>query len=116
VSSVLRCGTVEIGTSTGTQLIHIEFSQAYPEFAARRCLSTIDAGLVRLDDLTQWTSNTSSLSTVCRLLNVQMVTDLARGVQGYWGRVGHYSIAARCDQIGESTCPESGSTAHLTGR
>jgi hypothetical protein len=25
----------------------------------------------------------TSLSTVCRLLNVELVTDLARGVQGY---------------------------------
>ena len=219
VSSQLRGGAAEIGESTGTQLTHVEFSTAYPDFPGRRSYSTVDAGLIRLDDLTQWTSNTyglpalgpmedvhehslslriidrtvigygaasglvegtikalfyryrsvggfdyvgdflispkphqpgtqhgdsgmiwnldladnstqptpagndtprfrplamqwggqvlarhenvasrfavaTSLSTVCRLLNVELVTDLARGVQGYWGRVGHYSIAA----------------------
>ncbi|WP_375414238.1 hypothetical protein [uncultured Bradyrhizobium sp.] len=36
----------------------------------------------------------TSLSNVCKLLDVELVTDLDRGVQGYWGRVGHYSIAA----------------------
>jgi hypothetical protein len=36
----------------------------------------------------------TSLSAVCRLLNVELVTDMTRGVSGYWGRTGHYSIAA----------------------
>jgi hypothetical protein len=36
----------------------------------------------------------TSLSNVCKILDVELVTDLDRGVQGYWGRVGHYSIAA----------------------
>lgn len=220
VASELRSGVVEIGESTGNQLTHVEFSKAYPDFPGRRSFSTVDAGLIRLDDLTRWTSNTyglpalgqmedvhehnltlrivdrnvigygaasglvegtikalfyryrsvggfdyigdflispknhesgtqhgdsgmiwnldlvdestaikateplteprfrplamqwggqvlrtddgeearlavaTSLSTVCRLLNVELVTDLSRGVQGYWGRVGHYSIAA----------------------
>lgn len=35
----------------------------------------------------------TSLSNVCKLLDVELVTDADRGVQGYWGRVGHYSIA-----------------------
>ena len=36
----------------------------------------------------------TSLSNVCKLLDVELVTDQARGVSGYWGRTGHYSIAA----------------------
>ena len=36
----------------------------------------------------------TSLSNVCKLLDVELVTDLSRGVSGYWGRTGHYSIAA----------------------
>jgi hypothetical protein len=36
----------------------------------------------------------SSLSGICRLLDVELVTDQSRGVSGYWGRTGHYSIAA----------------------
>lgn len=35
----------------------------------------------------------TSLSNVCRLLDVELVTDQSRGVSGYWGRTGHYSIA-----------------------
>jgi hypothetical protein len=36
----------------------------------------------------------TSLSNVCKLLDVELVTDLSRGVSDYWGRTGHYSIAA----------------------
>jgi hypothetical protein len=36
----------------------------------------------------------TSLSTTCRLLDVELVTDVGRDVSGYWGRTGHYSIAA----------------------
>lgn len=36
----------------------------------------------------------TSLSNVCKLLDVELVTDLDRGVAGYWGRTGHYSVAA----------------------
>jgi len=61
VSSQLRGGAAEIGESTGTQLTHVEFSTAYPDFPGRRSYSTVDAGLIRLDDLTQWTSNTYGL-------------------------------------------------------
>jgi hypothetical protein len=35
----------------------------------------------------------TSLSNVCKLLDVELVTDQSRGVSGYWGRTGHYSIA-----------------------
>lgn len=36
----------------------------------------------------------TSLSTVCRQLDVELVSDVGRDVSGYWGRTGHYSIAA----------------------
>jgi hypothetical protein len=45
-------------------------------------------------DQTQTFAVASNLSTVCRLLDVQLVNDVSRGVSGFWGRVGHYSIAA----------------------
>jgi len=35
----------------------------------------------------------TSLSNVCKLLDVELVNDRNRGVSGYWGRTGHYSIA-----------------------
>jgi len=34
----------------------------------------------------------TSLSNVCKLLDVELVTDHNTGVSGYWGRTGHYSI------------------------
>ncbi|MHA3019629.1 hypothetical protein ACXPWS_05085 [Mycobacterium sp. BMJ-28] len=45
-------------------------------------------------DATHTFAVASNLSTVCRLLDVQLVNDVSRGVSGFWGRVGHYSIAA----------------------
>jgi hypothetical protein len=35
----------------------------------------------------------TSLSNICKLLDVELVTEQDRGVSGYWGREGHYSIA-----------------------
>jgi len=222
VSSVLRGGEVEIGVSSDKQLTRLPFSEVYPDFAGRRSYSSLDVGLIRLDDIDAWTSNiyglppigsladvhehnlslrlidrtvigygaasgllrgtikalfyrhrsvggfdyvgdfliapdngdgasrkqtrrgdsgmiwnldvtvdeegqppkplqardlrplalewggqvfdeagrrsvfavATSLSNVCKLLDVELVTDVSRGVSGYWGRTGHYSIAA----------------------
>jgi hypothetical protein len=216
VSSQIRSGDVPIGTSSHKQLSRRLFSEVYPSLPGRRSYSAIDVGLVKIDDVTGWTSNVyglpqvgpladlndtnlslrlidqpliasgaasgviagrvkalfyryrsvggfdyvgdfliapdgeretrpgdsgmvwhldvtakrlndpppplsardlrplavewggqafsdsgkrstfaiaSSLSNVCRLLNVELVTDQSRGVSGYWGRTGHYSIA-----------------------
>jgi len=41
----------------------------------------------------------TSLSNVCKLLDVELVTDQARGVSDYWGRTGHYSIAAFATEL-----------------
>jgi len=41
----------------------------------------------------------TTLSNVCRMLDVELVTDQNRGVSGYWGRMGHYSIAAFAVQL-----------------
>ncbi|SCX28540.1 hypothetical protein DSM25558_4500 [Agrobacterium sp. DSM 25558] len=42
----------------------------------------------------------TSLSNVCRLLDVELVRDHNTGVKPYWGKTGHYSIAAfACDAI-----------------
>jgi hypothetical protein len=216
VTSNMRGSEVEIGRSSGKTLTNLPFSTAYPEFPTRRSYSTVDVGLIKLDDITGWTSNVyglpalgpledahernlslrlidrqvvgygaasgllrgtikalfyryrsvggfdyvadyliapgdgpttrhgdsgmiwnldvtretpdepvplalrelrplavewggqsfadsdktrtfavaSNLSTVCRQLDVQLVTDVSRGVSGFWGRVGHYSIAS----------------------
>lgn len=217
VWSALREGRVPVGTSSAKQLTRLPFSDAYPEFPGRRSYVAVDAGLIRVNKLRDWTSNTyglppvgpladvhehnlslriidqpvigfgaasgavmgavkalfyrhrsvggfdyvgdfmiapregthvrpgdsgmvwhldvtpdirtkpetplnvrdlrplalewggqvfeggaqnstfavaTSLSTVCRILDVELVTDADRSVSGYWGRTGHYSIAA----------------------
>ena len=217
VQSQTRDGLVDIGLSSEKQLTRLPFSEVYPAFPSRQSFLTLDVGLVRLDDVNDWTSNVyglpplkpvadfyeqnlslklvdrpvvawgaasgllrgrikalfyryrsvggydyvgdfliaprsdgpgvrhgdsgaiwhldltpakedeagkpilerdlrplavewggqvfdldgkrsnfavaTSLSNICRLLDVEMVTDQERGVSGYWGRVGHYSIA-----------------------
>lgn len=213
IKSRLRGGEVTIGVSARKQLTRRRFSDVYPDFPGRRSYIAMDAGLVKLDDIEQWTSNSyglppvgpladvhdhslslrlidqtvvgwgavsgllrgtvkalfyryrsvggfdyvadfliapsggvstrpgdsgmvwhldvtgddtapldkrdlrpmamewggqlfevsgarsafavaTSLSGICRLLDVELVTDQSRGVSGYWGRTGHYSIAA----------------------
>lgn len=223
VSSRLRGGETAIGASSSKQLTRVEFSTAYPDFPGRRTYSALDVGLIKLDDLTQWTSNiyglpplhdmedvhehnlslrlidrtvigygaasglthgmikalfyryksvggfdyigdylisptgrergtrhgdsgmiwnldltvdpaggpaialpqrylkplavqwggqeftdgdqrsafavATSLSSVCRQLDIEVVNTVSRGVSGYWGRIGHYSIAAFAAQL-----------------
>lgn len=216
VSSRLRSGPVRVGVSSAKQLTRLPFSKVYPDYPGRRSYVSLDAGLIRLDNVEQWTSNSyglppvgaladvhehslslrlidqplwgygaasgllqgtikalfyrhrsvggydyvgdfliapagasqtkpgdsgmvwhldvtedadgkrkplaardlrplamewggqvfdesgvrstfavaTSLSNVCKLLDVELVTDQTRGVSGYWGRSGHYSIAA----------------------
>jgi hypothetical protein len=222
VSSLLREGQVQVGTSSPLQRTRVPFTEVYPDFPGRRLYSSLDIGLVRVDNIDDWTSNTyglppvgpladvhegnlslrlidqpvvgygaasglisgrikalfyrhrsvggydyvgdflispgegpatrhgdsgmvwhldvtehavgsapkpfsdhdlrplavewggqvfddggqrstfavaTSLSNVCKLLDVELVTDLSRGVSGYWGRTGHYSIAALAIQL-----------------
>lgn len=222
VSSQMRGRALEIGKSSGKRLTRVLFSTAYPDFPGRRSYLAIDAGLIKLDDLTLWTSNiyglpplremedvhehnlslqlldqrvvgygaasglvrgtikalfyqyksvggfdyigdllispddgtgtrhgdsgmiwnldwtndpasgppkplkdrvlkplamqwggqvftdadkrsdfavAACLSNVCRLLDIELVNTVSRGVSGYWGRIGHYSIAAFAVQL-----------------
>ena len=43
------------------------------------------------------------LSTVCRTLDVEVVTDFNTGQSAYWGRVGHYKIAGTACGLVAST-------------
>jgi len=224
VTSRLRSGEVPVGVSSGKQLTRLPFSEVYPDFVGRRSYSSLDVGLIRVDEVDAWTSNTyglpplgpladvhehnltlrlidhkvmgygaasgllrgtikalfyrhrsvggydyvgdfliapdengpstragdsgmiwnldltddpaapenpkpvserdlrplalewggqvfvesgrrsafavaTSLSNVCKLLDVELVTDQARGVSDYWGRTGHYSIAAFATEL-----------------
>lgn len=217
ISSQLRGGKVTVGVSSAKQMTRMPFSAVYPDFPGRRSYVALDIGLVRVNSVDDWTSNTyglpplgpladvhernvslklidqpvigrggasgllqgtikalfyrhrsvggydyvgdflispgegpstrpgdsgmvwhldvtedaegrrqkpllerdlrplavewggqvfedagrrsafavaTSLSNVCKLLDVELATDLLRGVSGYWGRTGHYSIAA----------------------
>jgi hypothetical protein len=225
VYSRLRGGAQQIGTSSTKQLTRLPFTEVYPDFQGRRSFVSLDVGLVQLDNVDDWTSNTfllppvgamadvhehnlslklidqvvighgassgllrgkikglfyrhrsiggydyvadfligpegtvstqhgdsgmvwhldltieetgkpplpliqrdlrplavewggqvfdesgqrstfavaTSLSNVCRLLDVELVTDLSRGISGYWGRTGHYTIGAMAiEQVGD---------------
>ena len=224
VSSRLRSGKVPIGVSSDRQITRLPFSEVYAEFPGRRSYVSLDIGLVRLDNVGDWTSNTyglpalggmadvheanlstrfidqpvlgvgavsgllsgkikalfyrhrtvggydyvgdfligpddddgthpgdlgmiwhldvtddsdkkkptaerdlrplavewggqvfadsnqkstfavaTSLSNACRILNVELVTDQSRGVSGYWGRTGHYSIATLAIELVRDT-------------
>lgn len=42
----------------------------------------------------------SSLATICRALDLELVTDWQTGHSEYWGKVGHYKIGAKaCDVV-----------------
>jgi hypothetical protein len=236
VTSRLRGGEVTVGVSSEKQLTHKPFSKVYPDFPARRSYVSLDVGLIRIDEVDAWTSNTyglpplgqladvhehnltfrlidhkvmgygaasgllrgtikalfyryrsvggydyvgdflispdagpstrhgdsgmvwnldltddslenpvpvsqrdlrplavewggqvfvedgrrsafavaTSLSNVCKLLDVELVSDRSRGVSGYWGRTGHYSIAAFALSLVENAALKAFLQANLT--
>jgi hypothetical protein len=61
VSGVLREDVVRVGVSSGSNLTRLAFSEVYPDYLGRRCYAAMDVGLVRLDRLGDWTSNTYGL-------------------------------------------------------
>jgi hypothetical protein len=56
VSTVLGGRVVDIGASSGKQLTRRGFSEVYTEFPGRRTFLTLDAGLVEVANLQDWTS------------------------------------------------------------
>jgi len=45
----------------------------------------------------------TSLSTVCRLLDLELISNWGLGHAPYWGKVGHYKIGAKaCDLVADS--------------
>ena len=61
VRSRLRGGEVRVGESSPRQLTRLPFSEVYPEYPGRRSYASLDVGLVRLDQIEDWTSNTYGL-------------------------------------------------------
>jgi hypothetical protein len=70
VSSQIRGRALEVGKSSGKRLTQVPFSTAYPDFPGRRSYSALDAGLIKLDDLTLWTSNIYGLPPLKEMADV----------------------------------------------
>ena len=64
LSVLLRGGFVRIGVSTGKQITRKVFSDVYPALPLRQTWLNLDVGLVRVDDLREWTPNTYGLPPI----------------------------------------------------
>ena len=56
VSVETRGGAGVVGHASELQLARLPFTDVYPEFPGRSAYSTLDIGLVEIDDLADWTS------------------------------------------------------------
>ena len=61
VSTRLRRHEVEVGQASEHQLMRVPFDVAYPDLVCHRTYLTLDAGLVEVDELADWTSQTYGL-------------------------------------------------------
>ncbi len=61
VSTRLRQHEVEVGQASEHQLMRVPFDVAYPDLVCHRTYLTLDAGLVEVDELADWTSQTYGL-------------------------------------------------------
>jgi hypothetical protein len=60
----------EIGVSAPRQLGTLPFAQAYPGWPGARAVSNLDAGLVRLDSVTDWTAQIYGVGAMGRLADL----------------------------------------------
>ena len=56
VSVATRAGSGVIGRASGLQLARLPFTEVYPEFPGLRSYATLDIGLIKIDDVNDWTS------------------------------------------------------------
>ena len=61
VSTLLAGGRSEIGRSDGMQLVARAVHRGLPEYPGRRTFLTLDAGLVEVGDVEDWSSQTYGL-------------------------------------------------------
>jgi len=131
LSTVLRGRVVDIGSSSSKFLTRLAFDEVYPDFTARRTFLTLDAGLVALHTLEDWTSQVYGLpplGTVAdlsernistRLINAQVVAyGAASGLLE--GRIAalfyrHRSIGGFDDVTDFLIMPEPGSSGSQPG-
>ena len=70
ISARLRDGLVRIGISSGKQITRKLFSEVYPALPLRQTWLGLDVGLVRLDDIRDWTPNVFGLPKIKPLFDV----------------------------------------------
>jgi hypothetical protein len=71
VSSLLRGCDVVVGRSAGKQLTRVPFSEVYRDFPAQqRTYLTLDAGLIEVDNVRDWTSRSFGLPPVGELADL----------------------------------------------
>lgn len=69
-SAMLRGGTQRIGVSSERQITRKLFSEVYPALPLRQTWLGVDVGLVRLDDIRDWTPNTYQLPPIKPLFDI----------------------------------------------
>ena len=70
VSTMRKGRPVRIGRSDSRQLTRRQFSDVYVDYPGRRTFLTIDAGLIEVDDVNDWTSQTYGLPPVGSLADL----------------------------------------------
>lgn len=74
VLSRVRGERERLGQSEATEITKLEFEKAYPGWPGRHMFVTVDAGLIRIDDLQQWTSQVFGIGEVGRLFDLYTET------------------------------------------
>jgi len=109
VATLVNGERYEIGASSPRQLGTLPFSQAYPGWPGTRVVSNLDAGLVMLDSVTDWTAQIYGVGTMGRLADLSTDTftlDLiGRPVRAFGGASGEMTgeiqgLFYRYDSIG----------------
>ncbi|WP_239069903.1 S1/P1 Nuclease [Cellulomonas chitinilytica] len=70
VETMLRGRRVTVGVSTSKQLTRLPLSEVYVDLPVRRTFLTLDAGLVEVGDLDQWTSQVYGLPALGELADL----------------------------------------------
>ncbi len=70
ISTVLRGTRTAVGKAGPRSLTRVPFQEVYPDFIAQRTFLTLDAGLIEVDDVAAWTSQTYGLPPVGELADL----------------------------------------------
>ena len=63
-----------VGTSSEKFISKLKFSELYPEWPGSRVFSNIDAGLVKVDDISQWTAQVFGIGEIDGPINLNTKT------------------------------------------